>query len=128
MRRLGSSRLRAGPVAVFCGLGNPAAFENTLRSLDAHLVACRTFPDHHAYTRDDVADLQAWVAGLGHPGLQVVTTQKDLVKLRLTALGAVPLWALRIHLRVLHGQDALHRILDGVGNSATTGRGELVEP
>jgi tetraacyldisaccharide 4'-kinase len=115
--------LRDRPVAAFCGLGNPTAFENTLRALGARLVAVRTFPDHHAYTREDVDSLDAWVDGLRVEGLTVIATQKDLVKLRLTTLGSAPLWALRIRLRVLQGQETLHRILDGIGNSTKTGAG-----
>jgi len=120
--------LRCRPVAAFCGLGNPAAFEQTLCDLGANIVAFRTFPDHHAFTREDVDSLIAWANGLGTPGLNVVVTQKDLVKLRLTALGTSPLWALRIRLRVLQGQETLHRILEGVGNATKTGEGEAVNP
>jgi hypothetical protein len=48
----------------------------------------------------------------------VVTTQKDLVKLRLSRLGDRPLWALRVRLHVEAGQDDL----DGQLLSALTGR------
>jgi tetraacyldisaccharide 4'-kinase len=99
------------PVAAFCGLGNPEAFRRTLEQAGATLCAFRTFPDHHAYCREDVEELVRWTAGLPVAGPVVATTQKDLVKLRLTQLGPAPLWALRIRLRVLHGQEALDRLL-----------------
>jgi hypothetical protein len=44
----------------------------------------------------------------------VVTTQKDLVKLRLPRLGGRPLTALRVRLHVGAGRDALHHHLDAV--------------
>jgi hypothetical protein len=44
----------------------------------------------------------------------VVTTQKDLVKLRLSRLGSRELWAVRIRLHVEAGRDALDRQLDQV--------------
>jgi tetraacyldisaccharide 4'-kinase len=106
-------RLRERPAAAFCGIGNPEAFRRTLLDLGASLGAFRTFPDHHAYTRADVEDLTAW-AGRQATDCVVVTTQKDLVKLRLTRLGSRELWAVRICLHVGAGQDALDRRLEQV--------------
>jgi tetraacyldisaccharide 4'-kinase len=105
--------LRRGPVAAFAGIGNPEAFRRTLTDLGAAVAAFRTYPDHHAYTRTDVEDLRAWARQQATDCI-VVTTQKDLVKLRLTRLGERELWALRIHLRLDAGQEALDRQLQGV--------------
>jgi tetraacyldisaccharide 4'-kinase len=99
-------RLQGRPVAAFCGIGNPEAFRQTLLGLGARVEAFRTFPDHHAYTRGDVDDLTAWARRQAADTV-VVTTQKDLVKLRLTRLGPYELWALRVRLHVEAGQDAL---------------------
>ena len=106
-------RLHGRPVAAFCGLGNPEAFRQTLLGLGARVAAFRTFPDHHAYTRADVEDLTAWARRQAADSV-VVTTQKDLVKLRLTRLGPCELWALRVRLHVEAGQDALDRKLSSV--------------
>ena len=84
--------------------GNPEAFRRTLDDAGAAVTAFRTFPDHHAYTRADVADLAAWARATE---CLVVTTQKDLVKLRVTQLGGRGLWALRIRLDVTDGQAVL---------------------
>ncbi len=105
--------LRGRPVAAFCGIGNPEAFRRTLRDLGANVVAFRTFPDHHAYARADVDDLRGW-ARSQTTDCVVVTTQKDLVKLRLTDLGGRELWALRIELHVEVGQDEFDRRLEAV--------------
>ncbi len=102
--------LSRSPVAAFCGIGNPEAFRRTLTDLGAGPVAFRTYPDHHPYSRDDVGDLHAWARGLA-PGAVIVTTQKDLVKLRLARLGGKPLWALRVRLHVGAGRDVLDRHL-----------------
>jgi tetraacyldisaccharide 4'-kinase len=110
-------RLRDRPIAAFCGLGHPEAFRRTLLDLGANLVGFRAYPDHHRYTREDIADLAAWVRGLDGSSLEVVTTQKDLVKIRLNNLDAgggaplAPLWALRIRLKILQGQDTLDHLL-----------------
>jgi hypothetical protein len=44
----------------------------------------------------------------------VVTTQKDLVKIRTCRLDSHELWALRIQLHVDQGQDVLERKLNEV--------------
>jgi tetraacyldisaccharide 4'-kinase len=105
--------LRERPVAAFCGIGNPEAFRRTLLDLGADLRAFRVFADHHPYHRDDVEDLHRWAGDLSADGV-VVTTQKDLVKVRLPRLGDRPLAALRVRLNVEAGQDVLHQQLDAV--------------
>ncbi len=98
--------LRGRPVAGFCGLGNPEAFRQSLVRLGLDVLAWRTFADHHPYTREDIEDLRRWAREL--PGAAaVVTTQKDLVKIRLDRLGDRELWALVIRLHVSAGQDVL---------------------
>jgi len=57
-----------------------------------------------------VEDLRTWARPPATEGV-VVTTQKDLVKLRLTRLGECELWALRIELHLHNGEDALDRKL-----------------
>jgi tetraacyldisaccharide 4'-kinase len=102
--------LRERPVAAFCGIGNAEAFRRTLTDLGARVVDFRDYPDHHAYTRADVEELRCW-AGALPADVIVVTTQKDLVKLRLPDLAARPLWALRIRLAFQAGQPELDRLL-----------------
>jgi tetraacyldisaccharide 4'-kinase len=106
--------LQDRPVFAYCGLGNPEAFRRTLLDLGADLRAFRTFPDHHVYTRTDVEALRTWARQQATEGL-VVTTQKDLVKLRLTELGGRALYALRVRLHVTSGQDEFdHKLLSMV--------------
>jgi tetraacyldisaccharide 4'-kinase len=102
--------LRGRPAALFCGLGNPEAFRQTVLGLGLEVVAFRAFPDHHNYTRADVEELRSW-ARHHATDCVLVTTQKDLVKIRLARLGGRPLWALRVRLQVTAGQEALDRKL-----------------
>jgi tetraacyldisaccharide 4'-kinase len=98
--------LHGRPVAGFCGIGNPDAFRRTLAGLGLDVVAWRTFPDHHRYTREDIESLRAW-ARQQPADAALVTTQKDLVKVGLDRLGERDLWALRIRLHVRAGREAL---------------------
>ncbi len=96
-------------VAAFCGIGNPEGFRRTLLPLCRELVDFRIFPDHHAYAAADVGSLERWARDLG--ANLVLTTQKDLVKLRASLLGPVPLRALRIGLEVMAGSDIMDDVL-----------------
>jgi tetraacyldisaccharide 4'-kinase len=98
------------PLALFCGVGNPEAFRRTLTGLGAAVADFRAYPDHHRYTRADVEELRSW-ARQQATDCVLVTTQKDLVKLRLTRLGEREVWALRIRLHVTAGQEVLDRKL-----------------
>jgi tetraacyldisaccharide 4'-kinase len=97
--------LHGKAVAAFCGVGNPAGFRHTLQGCGCRVVDFREFPDHHRYSPADVAALTAWVESLCVEA--VVCTHKDLVKLELIRMGGVPLWAVRIGLEFLSGQQAL---------------------
>ena len=66
-------------VWAFCGLGNPAAFYATLRSLGADLAGQTTFDDHHAYTPRDLQRLASQARAAGAELL--LTSAKDAVKL-----------------------------------------------
>lgn len=106
--------LRDRPVGAFCGLGNPQAFRQTLEQLGLTVSAWRTYPDHHAYTKEDVEDLRTWARQL-HADAVLATTQKDLVKLRLDRLGDRELWALQIQLQLTSGREALDGLLRTTG-------------
>ncbi len=107
--------LRANSVVAFCGIGNPEGFRRTIDPLCENLADFRIFPDHHNYSADDVAELTRWAVLRG--ASLVLTTQKDLVKLRTNQLGPIPLRALRIGLEITAGvdimEDALARLIPG---------------
>jgi tetraacyldisaccharide 4'-kinase len=92
-------------LAAFCGIGNPAALRRTLEELGGEIAFWREFPDHHAYSARDRAEL-ATAVGVADAEL-VLTTHKDLVKLPADRLGARPLWALEIDMQLLAGGEAL---------------------
>jgi tetraacyldisaccharide 4'-kinase len=115
--------LQARPVAAFCGLGNPDAFRRSLESLGASIAGFRDYPDHHPYSREDVASLGQW--GRSFPdGTWLLTTQKDLVKLRVNDLGGRPLWALRIRLMFRAGQEQIDALIRGVMNNPSRQGGQ----
>jgi len=102
--------LAGKPVAAFCGIGNPAGFRHTLATCQMNVVAWREFPDHHAYSPEDVNELTGWASQAN--AAAVVCTHKDLVKLRAAQLGDRPLWAVEIGIQFLEGESELIALLE----------------
>ncbi|HKU08360.1 MAG TPA: tetraacyldisaccharide 4'-kinase [Bradyrhizobium sp.] len=80
--------LRGKRVLAFAGIGDPGRFFATLREAGIDVATTQTFADHHPLTADEAASL---VAEAESSGLTLVTTEKDLARLR-TADG-LPDWA-----------------------------------
>jgi tetraacyldisaccharide 4'-kinase len=68
----------------FAGIGHPDKFFGSVAQAGGTVAVKKTFPDHHVFAADELADLDeaARKAGLG-----LVTTEKDAARLR---HGAVP--------------------------------------
>jgi tetraacyldisaccharide 4'-kinase len=114
-RRLRDEHARAAPVEALAGrevdlvsaIGNPEAFEASVRATGAIVRAHRMYPDHHAYRREDLDDLGS-SARTARP---LVTTAKDAVKL--APLG-IAFLALEIELEIVEGRPVLEALLDAL--------------
>lgn len=60
-------------LTLVCSIARPERFIRTARSLGYTIECVHTFPDHHAYTPDELRSLR---------GRTILTTAKDAVKLR----------------------------------------------
>jgi tetraacyldisaccharide 4'-kinase len=101
-RELDLASLSGRTVRLASAIGNPEAFEHSVRALSARIESHARFPDHHAWTR---AEAQA----LLHKELPLVVTEKDAVKL--VPLG-IPCWRLCIELEVTQGHSVVAALLD----------------
>ncbi len=74
--------LKGKRLVAFAGIGRPEKFFQTLESLRPEhgldLVARRSFADHHPYSKEDLQALQQLAR---QHDAQLVTTQKDMVRL-----------------------------------------------
>ncbi len=105
--------LRDRRVVGVCGIGNPAAFTNTLKRHAPQTDRIVAFPDHHAYTAHEIDDL---IANLADPDSldALVTTDKDWVKWKQLAPAPdwpVPVYRPILRMELLDGSDALNRLL-----------------
>jgi tetraacyldisaccharide 4'-kinase len=92
-------------VVAFAGIGNPAAFRATLAALGADVAEFIAFADHHPYDAPDVERLAARARAAG--AALLVTTLKDLVKVRRDDLDGVPVAAVEIALDAETGGEAV---------------------
>jgi tetraacyldisaccharide 4'-kinase len=79
------ARLEGKRILAFAGIGDPARFFRTLRASGLNVAGERAFADHHPYSQHEVDTLIADARG---DGLSLVTTEKDLARLRRGA----PVW------------------------------------
>ena len=73
------AQLRGKRVLAFAGIGDPARFFNTLRASGIDVAGQCAFADHHPYSQVEIESL---IAEAQRDGLTLVTTEKDLARLR----------------------------------------------
>jgi tetraacyldisaccharide 4'-kinase len=73
-----AARLRGRRVLAFAGIGRPGKVFATLAELGAEIAGAVPFPDHHAYTPDEIMRLAETAQ---ERQAVLVTTEKDLVRL-----------------------------------------------
>lgn len=104
--------LKNKKVFVFCGIGNPQAFLNTIRMLGCYVVGSRVYDDHHFYNPDDVAGI--YEQAMRGKAELILTTHKDWTKIaRLDVLREeMPLAYLAIELKFISGEDKLRDLIE----------------
>jgi tetraacyldisaccharide 4'-kinase len=65
-------------VVAFAGIGRPAKFFETLKSVGAQVVSAQEFADHHTFTPAEMGRLKSSTSALN---AKLVTTEKDFVRL-----------------------------------------------
>ncbi|MCX7698463.1 MAG: tetraacyldisaccharide 4'-kinase [Candidatus Goldbacteria bacterium] len=67
-------------VICFSGIGNPIAFERTLKMLNAHIVVGLRFKDHHTLLKKEIEAMCKLLQKTN--ASMIITTEKDEVKLK----------------------------------------------
>jgi tetraacyldisaccharide 4'-kinase len=97
-------------VMAFCGIGNPASFFENLRAWGFQVVGQRSFDDHHVYSVQEIAALEAEAAGCGADAL--LCTEKDVWNLRHVQFAGLPAYCCRISFQISEGfWEALSNVL-----------------
>jgi tetraacyldisaccharide 4'-kinase len=82
------ARLSGKRVLAFAGIGDPDRFFRTLRAGGIDVTRTRAFDDHHPFSQ---AEIESLMAEAKREALTLVTTEKDLARLRNAA--GLPDWA-----------------------------------
>ena len=101
--------LRHQALMAFAGLARPEVFAATLQELRVDLKGFRIFPDHHAYSQEELASLTEAARAMGAEAL--VTTGKDWARLGERWDGEVTLWVLEVEARLAEPERVL-KLLD----------------
>ncbi len=106
------SSLEGRRVYAASGIGNPRAFEATLKSLGAYLAGAARFVDHHDYRPEEIEALRRAADAAGANTL--VTTAKDAVKWPApSGPGPEPV-ALEVRMTFRTGEEQVRERLRGV--------------
>lgn len=73
------AQLAGKRVLAFAGIGDPARFFKTLRAAGIDVAKGRTFADHYSFSKREIEALRAEAS---RDALTLVTTEKDLARLR----------------------------------------------
>jgi tetraacyldisaccharide 4'-kinase len=98
-------------VLAVAGIANPDRFTRSLQDRGWNVVDTVTFPDHHAYSRRDIARIAARVTSSGANA--VFTTDKDAVRFESFAAVPFPLYRVPLHV-AFDPADALFGCVEAV--------------
>jgi tetraacyldisaccharide 4'-kinase len=116
-KQIGIDQLKGKKIFAFCGIGNPEAFLNTIRTLGGELVGSKIYNDHYHYTNACLDDIYGQAEHLGAD--LVLTTQKDWTKIISNLKSQIsdskfilPFTYLEIEIKFLAGEDKLTNLIE----------------
>src|SRR2546425_109297 len=102
-QRAGIDYLKGRKVASFSGIAQPESFEQSLVQLGAELVYTKRFADHHRFTQQEV--LNAINRSKKRQAQHIITTQKDAVRFPKIDRRDLPIYFMRVEIKILNGAD-----------------------
>jgi tetraacyldisaccharide 4'-kinase len=111
-QRVGLDFLTGQKVATLSGIAQPESFERSLVSLGAELVYSKRFADHHRFSQQEV--LKVINRGKKRQANTIITTQKDAVRFPKIDRRDLPIYFIRVEIKILSGakdfQDCVKKI------------------
>jgi tetraacyldisaccharide 4'-kinase len=99
--------LRGKKILVLSGIANPDYFSSLLRKCQAEIVGEAIFPDHHFYLPKDLSSVREKSGQVDW----IVTTEKDMLKLRKLDIDHFPVRSLRIEMKIWEQEEFFKRII-----------------
>jgi tetraacyldisaccharide 4'-kinase len=104
--RLGLELLKARKVASLSAIAQPESFEQSLVHLGAELVYSKRFADHHRFTQQEI--LNAINRSKKRQAQTIITTQKDAVRFPKVDRRDLPIYFMRVEIKILTGANDFH--------------------
>ncbi len=101
-------------VGAISAIAVPEAFEGSLEKLGARVEICRRFSDHYRFSRKEVEKFMQRCVERDMD--LIVTTEKDAVRFPRPASIDVPVYFLRIEVKILKGQEVWDELVGRVCN------------
>lgn len=106
------SFLRDLDVAAISGIAVPESFENGLRELGANVIYAKRYADHHRYTQQELLNMVN--RSIRRNAKAILTTEKDAVRFPKLDRRDIPMYYLRVEIRIVEGakdfDEAVSRI------------------
>jgi tetraacyldisaccharide 4'-kinase len=105
---VGLQALKGKKALAVSGIANPAYFSFLLRKCGMEIVGEMIFPDHRRFTSKDLM-------AIGKESKEadwIVTTEKDIVKLREMKIVHPPLLALRIEMKIWEEEEFYKKVME----------------
>src|SRR5579883_549830 len=111
-QRFGLDLLKGRKMASLSGIAQPESFEQSLVQLKAELVYSKRFADHHRFTQQEI--LNVINRGKKRQAEAIITTQKDAVRFPKLDRRDLPIYFMRVEIKILSGandfQDCVRKI------------------
>jgi tetraacyldisaccharide 4'-kinase len=99
--------LKGKKVLALSGIANPDSFSSLLKNCEMEIVGEVIFPDHHFYHPKDLSSITAKSKGVDW----IVTTEKDMLKLRRLGIDDLPIRSLRIEMKIWEEEAFFNRVI-----------------
>jgi len=110
--RHGMDLVKGRRVGTLTGIAQPKSFDDKLEELGAKVVMSRSFADHHRFSQKEVLD--ALNRAVIRRADMLLTTQKDAVRFPKLDRRDVPVYFMRVEIKIMAGaegfDDAVRRI------------------
>jgi len=100
--------LKGKKILALSGIADPDSFSSLLKKCGMEIVNEAIFPDHHLYTVKDLALIE----GKSKRADYIVTTEKDMVKLKELKIDHLPIRALRIEVKIWEEKEFYQKVLE----------------
>ena len=98
--------MKGKKIATISGIAQPESFEHGLSLLNCELVYSKRFADHHRFTQQEV--LNAINRSKKRQANLIVTTQKDAVRFPKLDRRDLPIFFIRVEIKILSGAEGFH--------------------